>query len=185
MRSNRGSSSLFSRFRWVQCQLDTLKRCTTRQELKGALDNLPNELEATYERILGAIDERKLKGKLARRALAWLVVALEPLHLAQIVDGFSVDLKQRKFNLGRRSLGAALLRALSSLVSYDEETDVLTLSHFSVKVCSKICFQLRQLHNLFDRNISSAVRLCRRITLSLMRPMRRWLKCACDTSLPS
>ena len=133
---------MFSRFRWVQCQLDTLKRCTTRQELKEALDNLPNELEATYERILGAIDERKLKGKLARRALAWLVVALEPLCLAQIVDGFLVDLKQRNISVETRSLGTALLDALSSLVSYDEETDVLALSHFSVQVCSSIFLHL-------------------------------------------
>ena len=176
---------MLSRFRWVQCQLDTLKRCTTEWELKEALDNLPNELQATYERILEAIDERKSEGKLARSALAWLAVALEPLHLAQIVDGFLVDLKQRQVYLETRSLGAALLDALSSLVSYDEETDVLTLSHFSVKVCPKICLQLRHLHNLFHRNISSAVRLCRRITLSSMRLMRRWLKCACDTSLSS
>ena len=142
MGSNRDSPSVFSRFRWVQCQLDTLKRCTTRQELKEALDNLPNELEATYERILGAIDERKLKGKLARRALAWLVVALEPLCLAQIVDGFLVDLKQRNISVETRSLGTALLDALSSLVSYDEETDVLALSHFSVQVCSSIFLHL-------------------------------------------
>ena len=116
----------------MQCQLDTLKRCATRQELSEALDNLPNELAATYERILGAIDERKSEGKLARRALAWVVVAMKPLHLAQIVDGLLMDPQQRKVE--RETLGAALLHALSSLVSYSEETDVIVLSHFSVKV---------------------------------------------------
>ena len=118
----------------MQCQLDTLKRCGTALELKEALDNLPNELEATYERILGAIDERKLEGKFARRALVFLVVALEPLRLAQIVDGFSVDSEARKMNRETQWLRTALLTALSSLVSYHEETDVLSLSHFSVKV---------------------------------------------------
>ena len=118
----------------MQCQLDILELCGTRVELKEALDNLPNELEATYERILGAIDERKLEGKLARRALVWLVVALEPLRLAQIIDGFSVDTQQQKTTRQTQWLRAALLAALSSLVSYYEETDVIALSHFSVKV---------------------------------------------------
>ena len=151
-RPSRDSSQLFARFRWVQCQLDILKRCGTRVELKEVLDNLPNELETTYERILGVIDERKLEGKLARRALVWLVVALEPLRLAQIVDGLSVDAEQHKIDRETRWLRAALLNALSSLVSYQEETDVLALSHFSVKVCSKNLLYSHCLHRPFHRN---------------------------------
>ena len=129
---------LFSRFRWVQCQLDVLKRCATRPELRNALDNLPDELEATYERILGAIDERKLEGRLVRLALGWLVVAMEPLRLAQIVDGLSMDLLRRGIDRETQWPGTALLQTLSSLVSYSEETDILELSHFSVKVRSWI-----------------------------------------------
>ena len=122
----------------MQCQLDTLKRCTARQELREALDNLPNELEATYERILGEIDERKSEGKLARRALAWLAVALEPLRLAHIVGGLSVGHQQQRIDHEPQSLGRALIHALSSLVSHHEETDVVAFSHFSVKVRHEI-----------------------------------------------
>ena len=136
----------------MQCQLDILKRCGTRVELKAALDNLPNELEATYERILGAIDERKLEGELARRALVWLTVALEPLRLTQIIDGLLVDAEQRKIHRETQWLQAALLNGLSSLVSYYEETDVVALSHFSVKVCSNFFLDLQYLHRLFSRN---------------------------------
>ena len=129
-------------------------------ELKEALDNLPEGLEETYEKILEAIDERKSEGQLARSALAWLVVALEPLHLAQIVDGLSVDLRQRKNNHEIQSLGAALLDGLSSLVSYCEETGVLALSHFSVKVHSKNFWYLRHLHGLSHRNTLPAAQPC-------------------------
>lgn len=104
--------------------------------MKKALDSLPNELEAIYEKTLEAVDERRPEGKLARRALVWLVVALEPLQLAQIIDGFLVDSEQQQINRETQWLRSALLNALSSLVSYDVETDVLTLSHFSVKVFS-------------------------------------------------
>lgn len=142
---------MFPRFRWVQCQLDTLNRCSNRPELRKALDNLPSELEATYEIILGAIDERKLEGELARLALTWLSVALEPLRLAQVVDGLSMVPKQEKVDRGW--LRGALLHALSSLVSHNEETDVLLLSHFSVKVRSMMFPNLQYLHHLPDRNI--------------------------------
>ena len=137
----------YSRFRWVKCQLDTLKRCATSQELREALDSLPNELETTYERILGAIDERNSEGKLARRALAWLTVALEPLRLAQIIHGLLIDSQQRKVDGDGEWLKASLLPALSSLVSYNEETDILALSHFSVKVCFSIFPYLQYLQS--------------------------------------
>ena len=127
------------RFRWVQCQLDTLKRCATREELTEALDSLPNELGATYERILGAIDERKSEGELARRVLALLMVAIEPLQLTQIVDGLSMDFQKRENDReAQQWLETKLLHSLSSLVSYHEETDVLVLSHYSVKVRPEI-----------------------------------------------
>ena len=127
--------AVLKRFRWVQCQLDTLKRCTTREELREALDSLPNELGATYERILEAIDERKSEGELARRVLALLMVAIEPLQLAHIVDGLSMDFQKREHDCEKKQwLETKLLPSLSSLVSYHRETDILTLPHYSVKV---------------------------------------------------
>ena len=119
----------------MQCQLDTLKRCATKEELTEVLGSLPNELGATYERILGAIDERKSEGELTRRVLALLMVAIEPLQLVQIVDGLSMDFAKRKHDReAQKWLETKLLYSLSSLVSYHEETDVLVLSHYSVKV---------------------------------------------------
>lgn len=61
------------------------------EQLKETLNSHLEGLEATYERILWAIDGRRAEGILARRTPVWLVVALEPLRLAQIVDGLSVS----------------------------------------------------------------------------------------------
>ena len=142
--STQNSLLLFERFRWVQCQLDTIKRCATSEELREALDSLPNELGATYERILGAIDERKSEGELARRVLTLLMVAIEPLQLAQIVDGLSMDFQERKHDRETQQwLETKLLHSLSSLVSYHEETDILTLSHYSVNVSPGVFLHFR------------------------------------------
>ena len=80
------------------------------------------------------MDERKSEWELARRALAWLIVALEPLRLSQIVEGLSAELLQRDLKKDNDEIRSLLLDGLSSLVSYCSETDGIVLSHCSVKV---------------------------------------------------
>lgn len=125
-----------NRFRWVECQLNILKRCVTAVRIREALNDLPTDLNATYERILLDINKDEHEGKVVRRALDWLIAALEPLQLPQIMEGLSIDPKQRILDRDSGPVhGLALLDALGSLVTYDEVTDVVILSHFSVKVC--------------------------------------------------
>lgn len=123
------------RFRWVQCQLDTLKACVTLQEFHDALVNLPIGLDATYERILIDIDRRPSEGKVARRALAWLVTTSRPLILLELREALSIDLERWTLDRGIAPMHKyVLLEALGSLVVYDERTDLVNLSHFSVEV---------------------------------------------------
>ncbi|KAF8441582.1 ankyrin repeat-containing domain protein [Boletus edulis BED1] len=121
-------------FRWVQCSIDTLDRCVTRKEVRGALHDLPTGLDETYERILLAIDMETLAGRLAQRALSWLVAALRPLRLSEIMEALSINLQTRTldFDIGPMHSGA-LLDACGSLVTYSEKMGVIILSHFSVK----------------------------------------------------
>ena len=71
-----------------------------------------------------------------RHALEWLVAALQPMQLSQIMESLSIDLRRRVLDYESRPVhGSALLDALGSLVTYDELTDIVILSHFSVKVC--------------------------------------------------
>ena len=123
------------RFRWAQCQIDVLKKCATTRDIRKALDSLPSGLDETYEKILLAIDLQSSDGKVALRALFWLVAALRPLHLAEILEALSIDLQGRRLDREIAPVHEyALLDALGSLVVYIEETDVINLSHFSVKV---------------------------------------------------
>ncbi|KAF8557486.1 ankyrin [Imleria badia] len=119
-------------FRWVHCQLNTLKRCMTALQIRRALDDLPSDLDATYARILLRINENERE--VVRRALCWLVSALKPMKLCQIIEGLSIDLAQRVMDRDSGPVhGPALLDALGSLVTHDEMTDVIVLSHASVK----------------------------------------------------
>ena len=121
------------RFRWVHCQLNTLKRCITAKQIRKTLDDLPRDLDSTYSRILQRIDENEWG--VVQQALYWLVAAFQPLKLSEILDGLSIDLEQRVFDRDSAPVhGLALLDVLGSLVTYYELTDFVILSHASVKV---------------------------------------------------
>ena len=63
------------------------------------------------------------------------MAALRPLQLAEILDALSIDLQGRRLSREIAPVhGYVLLDALGSLVVYNEETDVIILSHSSVKV---------------------------------------------------
>ncbi|KAG9312673.1 ankyrin repeat-containing domain protein [Chiua virens] len=128
------SISLEKMFRWIECQLNTLKRCVTPTDIREALENLPKGLEETYQQILLAIGKEAREAEAARRALTWLVAVYTPLRLAQILEALSIDLDRRVLDTNFAPMhGPALLDALSSLVTHDEETDIVILSHFSVQ----------------------------------------------------
>ncbi|KAF8128860.1 ankyrin repeat-containing domain protein [Boletus edulis] len=121
-------------FRWVQCQLSSLEQCMTAIQVREVLNNLPSNLHETYERILLKMSEDEREGKVVRRALGWLVVALSPLRLSQVIEGLSIDLDRRVLDRACGPVhGPALLDVLGSLVTYNEVTDIVILSHFSVK----------------------------------------------------
>ena len=56
----------------------------TTVEVREVLNHLPSNFNETYERILLKMNEDEQEGEVARRALDWFVVPLDPLQLSQI-----------------------------------------------------------------------------------------------------
>ncbi|KIJ09211.1 hypothetical protein PAXINDRAFT_172562, partial [Paxillus involutus ATCC 200175] len=121
-------------FRWVQCQIDTLAKCPSAGEIRTALKSLPSGLDETYERILRTIDGHGSQRTLVQRVLVWLVAALQPLYLSDIMAALKIDLEKRTLDddiVPTHKI--VLLDACGSLVTHYVETDIIFLSHFSVK----------------------------------------------------
>ena len=66
------------RFRWAFCQLEMLKLCS-RRSVQQHLNELPDSLDETYERVLNGIQEPKRGDVL--RLLQCLAIAIRPLHV--------------------------------------------------------------------------------------------------------
>ena len=135
---------LSNRFRWVFCQLETLRRCLP-SSVRRTMKELPESLDETYERILYEI--KKPSRDHARRLLQCLVVAIRPLRVKELAEVLAVDFDDGegipKLNPDWRweDHEQALLSSCSSLITIvdDEDNDgnedsrVVQFSHFSVK----------------------------------------------------
>jgi len=109
--------------------------------VRGILDELPETLDETYERVLRDIN--KANREHARRLLQCLTVAVRPLRVEELAEVLAVD-----FGAARRGdvpklkpdwrwadQHQAVLSTCSSLIAIagDGESQVVQFSHFSVK----------------------------------------------------
>lgn len=79
------------RFRWVTCQLASLKNCLNASAVRKTLSSLPATLDATYERILLNIEPEYQQE--AFSALIWLAASERPLTLGEVAEAAVVNAK--------------------------------------------------------------------------------------------
>jgi hypothetical protein len=83
---------LSHRFRWVYCQLEILRQCLP-PSVTCILDDLPETLDETYERILRDIN------KVNRDSLLHcLTVAFQPLRVDEFAEVLAIDLDVARRN---------------------------------------------------------------------------------------
>jgi ankyrin repeat protein len=128
-----------TRFRWVFCQLETLRQCLPQSVLQ-TLNELPDSLDETYERVMMEI--KRANQSHAYRMLQCLTVANRPLSVAELAEILAFDFD--KANDGIPKLNSnwrwedheqAVLSTCSSLVTVvpRHQSPIVQFSHFSVK----------------------------------------------------
>ena len=129
---------IFNRFRWAFCQLETLRHCLP-PSVHRTLDDLPESLDETYERVLREI--RKPNRDHARRLLQCLVGAIRPLGVEELAEIVAIDfgdaegIPKLKLNWRWEDQEQAVLTSCSSLIAIVDTggSRVVQFSHFSVK----------------------------------------------------
>ena len=127
------------RFHWVRCQLDTIDKCQTPDDVEKALKTLPKDLNETYERILLKIlNEGDATAKVAEKILRWLVGSMRPLRLFELEEAIMIEPGTSKLNEKLRPMSTAgILASCGSLLEeYKDEDGLRTvrLSHYTVQV---------------------------------------------------
>ena len=128
------------RFRWVFCQLDALQHCIP-PNLRQYLNELPETLDETYDRILKGINKAQKDN--AHRLLQCLTVATRPLRVEELAELLAFDFHvstEREIPTLKEDWRwddeeEAVLSTCSSLITIIPRGDsrVVQFSHFSVK----------------------------------------------------
>ncbi len=121
----------------MYCQLDALCRCFP-SSIRGALKELPDTLDNTYERTLQGIPKQKRQH--AYRLFQCLVAAIRPLRVEELGEIFTIEFDaDAAYNLVEdwrpENPEEAVLSACSTLISVIDDKDgkIVQFSHFSVK----------------------------------------------------
>ena len=134
-----GPGSFHTRFRWVFCQLETLRTCLP-QNIPHVLSELPASLDETYERVLKEIGMANRHH--AYRLLQCLTVASRPLRVDELAEILALDFDNTKGGLPQlkedwrwKDQQEAVLSTCSSLIAVVKNGGqrVVQFSHFSVK----------------------------------------------------
>ena len=124
------------RFQWVFFQLDTLRRSMP-SSLRKVLDELPTNLDDTYERALQGIHKEKRQH--AHRLFQCLVAAVRPLRIEELAEIFAIEFDScaapNLMEAWRPENPEAILSTASTLITVieDEGSRIVQFSHFSVK----------------------------------------------------
>ena len=124
----------------MYCQLEALRHCLP-PSVGRILEELPETLDETYERVLREIN--KANREHARRLLQCLTVALRPLRAEELAEVLAIDfnapahggIPQLNPNWRWADQHQAVLSTCSSLIAIvdDGDSKVVQFSHFSVK----------------------------------------------------
>ena len=124
----------------MYCQLEALRHCLP-PSVGRILEELPETLDETYERVLREIN--KANREHARRLLQCLTVALRPLRVEELAEVLAIDfdapaqggIPPLNANWRWADQHQAVLSTCSSLIAIvdDGDSKVVQFSHFSVK----------------------------------------------------
>ena len=121
------------------CQLETLRQCLP-QSVRRTLNELPESLDDTYERVMMEI--KRANQAHAYRMLQCLTVAVRPLTVAELAELLAFDFEEAHGGIPQlnsdwrwKDHEQAVLSTCSSLITVvpNDGSPVVQFSHFSVK----------------------------------------------------
>ena len=122
------------RFLWVEFQLKAICAQVSDYGIEETLQNIPDDIDATYERILDKIDKNpRAQRELGRKALLFVAYARRPVSIATLALAIAAKDHTQSLDMFRSSISTEkiILDACGNLLSVDN-TATVRFVHFSV-----------------------------------------------------
>lgn len=122
------------RFLLVRLHVDSLAQMPTVGHIRQALRNLPRSLSKIYEQSIERIgNQGEFLHQLARKVIVWLIHAKRVLSMAELRHAVAIQpgtLELDEEFIPDREILASIC---AGLVTYDAESDVLRLAHYTIQ----------------------------------------------------
>ncbi|RKL49257.1 hypothetical protein BFJ70_g2182 [Fusarium oxysporum] len=120
-------------FLWAFLTIEDMCSRKTDKEIRQALQEIPTDLPATFDRALSRIVQKQNQD-IAKKAFMWTRAAIQPLTLAQIREALSIEINQRTLHQDDLISGIDRLPTwCESLVHVEETDNTVHFSHHSIR----------------------------------------------------
>jgi hypothetical protein len=125
-------SILSNRFLLAHLHMTVIEEQINQTDIIKALDDLPEDLEGTYDGIIERIrNQPKPRARCAEQALMWLTYAKEPLHERVLQHALAVEPDSKTFDFRRLTVVNHLVSICAGLVTMDAESGIIHLVHYT------------------------------------------------------
>ena len=125
------------RFLWVKFQLDAICTEISDKGIEKALEKVPDDMDVTYERILGTINHKpRAQRELARKILIWVAYARQPLPIDSLAYAISIEMGTKSLEDLNSAIPTeeSILDVCANLISVDSSGNrYVRFVHFSVQ----------------------------------------------------
>jgi ankyrin repeat protein len=114
--------------------MDSLAKKHSRRDVRKALENLPKELDGTYDEAMqriGSQDEDD--AKLAEKVLSWISYAFRPLTIIEVRHALAAESGDEDFDEEALLDEDVLVSVCAGLVTIDQESNIIRLVHYTTQ----------------------------------------------------
>ena len=123
-----------TRFLLARLHVDSLARKLNRRELRKALQNLPREIDSTYEEAMRRIESQdEEKVQLAKQVFSWISHSFRPLTVTEIRHALAVEFNDTDIVKEGLMDEDNLVSACGGLVVIDKESNIIRLVHYTTQ----------------------------------------------------
>ncbi|KAJ3965206.1 ankyrin repeat-containing domain protein, partial [Lentinula raphanica] len=141
-------------FRYIDCQLQTLKECANQNQICKVLAKLPVDLKETYAEAIRKC-QKGIHSKNAYYILLWLLNSFTPLYIDQVAVILSIDLEEKSIDADTEML-IGLEKIVDTTLVTVGANNIVQLAHASVKEFLLESSSDLNTYQLFDTNAQLA-----------------------------